>query len=380
MRQRPSKPDRTFQVGQQVKVQFGLNSPTDKDKLDPYWAGPFTVAANLGNGAYRLHLPPRATYSNRFNAERLATWHDSNLSLFPAAVPATATTLPTPPEDVQYRLRKYLLRDYSQFPTIRYWVETDLSNADRYIFFDETSQLLEDILSFEEQNGALPEKGITTANKVQIQKHKETVYLQYPNPILQNTWPFRFLPYQTRTRPNYKAPSSTHQAVVQSRFIVDGSTFMPFQPRDQWLGAGRVLHLPRSHSPWRSVFFLLDVPLKASEPRAIDTPSASGVVEALKGPSLRQASEFVSPLLRGTKCIQPLFSSSKGREWNTLFKLHRVLIGPGPLLKGTSPSRTRQNRPGLKGCGVWNPFPLSLLEGRTGATQRWRCDGQATVA
>jgi len=254
MRQRRSKPDRTFQVGQQVKVQFGLNSPTDKDKLDPYWAGPFTVAANLGNGAYRLHLPPGATYSNRFNAERLATWHDSDLSLFPAALPATATTLPTPPEDVKYRLRRYLLRDYSQFPTVRYWVETDSSNADRYIFIDETAELLEDILSFEEQNGALPEKGITTANKDQVQKHKETVYLQYPNPILQNTWPFRFLPYQTRTRPKYKVPSSTHQAVVQSHFTVDGSTVYyqgiieSLNRRSVtvcWTDGGRTIH-PRS--------------------------------------------------------------------------------------------------------------------------------------
>ena len=101
-------------------MQFGLKSPTDKDKLDPYWADPFTVAADLGNGAYQFQLPPGATYSNRFNAERLATWHDSDLSLFPAALPVTATTLPTPPEDVQYRLRSYLLRDYSQFPIIRY--------------------------------------------------------------------------------------------------------------------------------------------------------------------------------------------------------------------------------------------------------------------
>eukprot|EP00963_Diacronema_lutheri_P004811 scaffold360_cov374-Pavlova_lutheri.AAC.28 len=41
-----------------------------------------------------------------------------------------------------------------------------------------------------------------------------------------------------------------------------------------------------------------------------------GTVGALKESFLRQASEFVPPLLRGSKCIRPLFSSSKGREWN----------------------------------------------------------------
>jgi len=42
-------------------------------------------------------------------------------------------------------------------------------------------------------------------------------------------------------------------------------------------------------------------------------PSTAG---ALKESFLRQASEFVPPLLRGSKCIRPIFSSYKGREWN----------------------------------------------------------------
>jgi len=43
-----------------------------------------------------------------------------------------------------------------------------------------------------------------------------------------------------------------------------------------------------------------------------------GTVKALKESFLRQASEFVPPLLRGSKCIRQLFSSSKGREWNNV--------------------------------------------------------------
>ena len=220
MQQRRNNQQRTFEIGQQVKVQFGLKSPTDKHKLEPCWVGPFTVSADLGNGAYQLELPPGSNYSDRFNADRLAIWHDSDLSLFPTATLPSAESLPVPTTDTEYPIRRYLLRDFSNFPTVRYWVESD-STTDRYFFIDETPTLLDDILTFEEANGALPEQGITPQNITQVQQHKESVYLQFPSPILENTWPFRFLPYQTRSRPQRRPPATLLHAVVQTHFTVD---------------------------------------------------------------------------------------------------------------------------------------------------------------
>eukprot|EP00963_Diacronema_lutheri_P000057 scaffold4_cov913-Pavlova_lutheri.AAC.2 len=115
---RSQLPTRSFKVGDQVKVQYGLKGPTDKRKLDPYYVGPFTVTEDLGKGAYRLQLPPDSPYSDRFNADRLAPWFDSDLTLFPSQEPTGAST--SLPVDANVEpaviIQRYLLRDYHLFP------------------------------------------------------------------------------------------------------------------------------------------------------------------------------------------------------------------------------------------------------------------------
>ena len=49
-------------------------------------------------------------------------------------------------------------------------------------------------------------------------------------------------------------------------------------------------------------------------------------IVGVQGTFLYRASEFDSPLLRGSKCIPPLFSSPKGREWNTLCRTVSVAL------------------------------------------------------
>jgi hypothetical protein len=223
--------DRTFRVGDLVKIQFGLKSSTDKDKLDPYWAGPFKIIEDLSHGAYRIELPPECRFDDRINVSRLARWYDSDLSLFPQAIP-TDPILPDLPLEAEptYRILRYLIRDFSRFPAhaVQYYVEADLqSAADRYFFIDETADLLDDILAFEAHNGCLPERGIHPANRARVTRHKELVYLVTPCPILQNTWHWA-LPYSTRRPPRVKLKLKVG-SVVQQLFFLDDETPQYFQ-------------------------------------------------------------------------------------------------------------------------------------------------------
>eukprot|EP00963_Diacronema_lutheri_P006444 scaffold561_cov380-Pavlova_lutheri.AAC.10 len=201
-------PARTFKVGDQVKVQYGLKGATGKHKLDPYYVGPFTIAEDLSNGAYKLHIPPNSPYSDRFNADRLALWSDSDLTLFhaphdignsPARLPPDCRVEPT------IAIRRYLLRDYRYFPhkPVRYWVPTDSAET-----------------PLEENNGCIPERGIIDENKEAVKTHKQQIYLQYPSPILVNTWTSARLPLQTRKRPAFKPPHILLNAIVQELFHI----------------------------------------------------------------------------------------------------------------------------------------------------------------
>ena len=225
-------PLRTFQVGDQVKVQYGLKSPTDKNKLDPYYVGPFTILEDLGKGAYRLQLPTGSAYDDRFNADRLAHWVDSDLTLFPEQhkqlkldpIPPHPEAIPVP------QVKRYLLRDYSQFPAaaVRYWVLSDSENCP-YFWVDETSDLLDEFLQLEETNGCIPEQGITSTNINAVKQHKEQVYLQHPAPILVNTWQSSRLPFQVRKRPAFRQPSTLINAVVQDHFHISDSETAYYQ-------------------------------------------------------------------------------------------------------------------------------------------------------
>ena len=215
-------PTRAFKVGDQVKVQYGLKGSTDKHKLDPYYVGPFTISEDLGNGAYRLQIPPNSPYSDRFNADRLSLWIDSDLTLFPADQLMETQQVDLPPDSkVQptITIQRYLLRDYKHFPhkPVRYWVQTDSSEAP-YMWVDESSDLLDEFLKLEENNGCIPEQGICPENKEAVSTHKQQVYLQYPAPVLINTWQSNQLPLQTRKRPPFKPPKKLHNAVVQQLF------------------------------------------------------------------------------------------------------------------------------------------------------------------
>ena len=71
-------------------------------------------------------------------------------------------------------------------------------------------------------------------------------------------------------------------------------------------------------TPYRGITGLFNeqVLLKTSDPRAVLTPFLRPDIVGVRGTFLYRASEFYPPLLRGSKCIPPLFSSPKGREWN----------------------------------------------------------------
>eukprot|EP00963_Diacronema_lutheri_P012546 scaffold1816_cov416-Pavlova_lutheri.AAC.2 len=220
-----------FEVGDKVKVQYGLKSPSDKHKLDPYFVGPYTIKQVLRNGAYTLDLPPGSAFSNQIHADRLEHWIDSDLTLFPMdeqlqpAMSPLSDTDAMQSEATEYRIRRYLLRDYSTYPTrpVRYWVESNLADpSQRYFWVDETSTLLDEFLPLEERNGCIPEQGITPANYDSVKVHKKTVYLQAPNPIMVNTWTSSKLPFQTRQRPRPQRISDLQGAVVQELFHLQG--------------------------------------------------------------------------------------------------------------------------------------------------------------
>ena len=220
---RSNRTPRNFKPGDLVKVQYGLKSPTDKHKLDPYYVGPFTIAEELGKGAYRLDLPDNSPYSDRVNADRLEKWVDSDLTVFPADSRHQQHALlpPDPLVEPVHRIVRYLLRDYSLFPqdSVRYWVRTD-SVSTPFMWVNETSHLLEEFLLLEETNGCIPETGITQSNYQQVKQHKEQVYLQSPAPIMVNTWTSSQLPLQVRKRPRFKPPANLLHAVVQDLFHV----------------------------------------------------------------------------------------------------------------------------------------------------------------
>ena len=220
-----------FAVGDKVKVQYGLKGPTDKNKLDPFFVGPYVIKQVLKNGSYKLHLPAGSAFSDQIHANRLEQWTDSDLTLFPLdeeLLPATAPLRHTEEmqaEAASYRIRRYLLRDYSTFPArpVRYWIESNLTDpSQRYFWVDETSNLLEEFLELEETNGCIPEQGITPANYDAVRTHKQTTYLQSPCPIMVNTWSSTKLPFQTRRQPQSPSLKTLIGAVVQDLFHLDG--------------------------------------------------------------------------------------------------------------------------------------------------------------
>lgn len=224
------RPKKAFAVGDKVKVQYGLKGPTDKHKLDPYFVGPYIIKQVLKNGSYQLDLPPGSAFSDRIHGNRLEPWVDSDLTLFPMdehrqpAITPLQDTAAMQLEAASYRIRRYLLRDYSAFPTlpVKYWIESNLTDASqRYFWVDESSPLLEEFLPLEENNGCIPEKGITPANYEAVRTHKKTTYLQSPAPIMINTWPFNKLPYETRRRPQLPAPSDLVGCVIQELFHLE---------------------------------------------------------------------------------------------------------------------------------------------------------------
>eukprot|EP00963_Diacronema_lutheri_P003314 scaffold280_cov391-Pavlova_lutheri.AAC.16 len=155
-----------------VKVQYGLKGPTDKHKLDPYYVGPYLIKKVLKNGAYQLELPPGSAFSD----------------LFPAR-------------------------------PVRYWIESNLADAwQRFFWVDESSALLEEFLPLEENNGSIPQKGISPSNYDAVKTHKRTVYLQSADPIMINTWTQAKQPYHTRRRPIVAVPTNLIGCVVQVLF------------------------------------------------------------------------------------------------------------------------------------------------------------------
>ena len=222
---RPNQSYRTFKVGDQVKVQYGLKGPTDKHKLDPYYVGPFTIIQDLGTGAYKLQIPSQSKYSDRFNADRLAPWIDSDLTLFPNQE-HSEKSIELPPDssiETTCTIDRYLLRDYHLFPQqpVRYWVQIR-STATPYMWVEESSELLDEFLPLEENNGCIPEQGIGKHNYEAVKQHKLQVYLQHPSPIMVNTWTSSQLPFQTRRRPTFKPPANLLHAVVQQLFQISG--------------------------------------------------------------------------------------------------------------------------------------------------------------
>eukprot|EP00963_Diacronema_lutheri_P006250 scaffold538_cov413-Pavlova_lutheri.AAC.5 len=200
-------PARVFKVGDQVKVQYGLKGTTDKHKLDLYYVGTFTISEDLGNGAYRLQIPRNSPYSDRCNADRLSFWIDSDLTFLPTEgqIQTQPADLPSDPRvHPTITIPRYLLRDYKHFPykLVRYWVQTDSAKTP-YIWVDESSDLLDELLKLEENNGCIPEQGIHPGNKEAVKTHKQQVYLQYPTPILINTWTSNHLPLQTHNDQAY---------------------------------------------------------------------------------------------------------------------------------------------------------------------------------
>ena len=218
---------KSFQQGDKVKVQYGLKGPTDKHKLDPYYVGPYTIKKVLQNGAYQLDLPPGSAFSDRIHADRIEPWVDSDLTLFPMDEHLQPARAPLPDtSDMQtnslaYRIRRFLLRDYTAFPAqpVRYWIESNLADSSqRFFWIDETAAILEEFLPLEEKNGCIPEQGIAPNNYNAVLVHKKTAYLQSPSPIMVNTWTFTKLPFQTRRRPRFTAPANLEGQVVQELF------------------------------------------------------------------------------------------------------------------------------------------------------------------
>ena len=235
-----SRSPKEFPVGTKVKVMYGLKGPTDKHKLEPYYVGPYIIKQNLGKGAYRLLLPPGSAFSDRINADRLEPWIDSDFTLFPndkdtlpATAPLPVPTLETGGEIIP-RIRRYLLRDYSLFPEqpARYYVESNQSDAaERYFWINESTEILNEFLALEENNGCIPEKGISSRNVKAVRAHKVNTYLQYPSPIVSNTWTYQKLPFATRRPPTWKPPQRLKGQIVHEFFYEEGTSGSFYQGR-----------------------------------------------------------------------------------------------------------------------------------------------------
>lgn len=215
-----------FKVGDLVKRQYGLNTPTDKHKLDPYYTGPYKILASNGNGSYVLELPQGSKQSPVENASRLEPWNISDSKMFPldSANSKPAVVDKRDPAQNRWAVKRYLVRDWSVIPP-RYWAELyEVTNArERFCYVDETPDLVDYILDYEGAYGTLPETHITRSNIAKVSAHKRDIY-GHGFAICANTWPSSSMPFTTRRTPKFKPPTQLLNQIIQKDFTVGGYT------------------------------------------------------------------------------------------------------------------------------------------------------------
>ena len=178
--------EQNFTVGDMVKLRTGLLHTTDKDKLDPFWSGPYKVLqVDADNNTVKLELPDTTTHPV-FNFDKIEPFRVGDSSRFPLSAPTPTSALAD--DSTRYLFDIVYFRDFST-KHVRYYVhwigyETTPSHSKGWAY--ETPDTLQMFIEAEQGYGIFPEKGINASTSARVENHKRTAY-GHVFPILVST-------------------------------------------------------------------------------------------------------------------------------------------------------------------------------------------------
>ena len=190
-----TRSDRTLD-SEFVKLRTGLESTRDKNKLDPFWSGPFRVLkVNSDSNTVELKLPEKSRAHPVFNYDKVAEYHPSDSERFPKRARSAPEPSMVPSDKLdptRHEIQIIHFRDWSTVATTGYpryfvtWSGYDSNASEAQGYADETEDTVEVFQQLEKSYGVFPERGHLKRLQPKIRQHLLKRY-QHKFPITVNT-------------------------------------------------------------------------------------------------------------------------------------------------------------------------------------------------